>query len=103
VNAKLFLRYGRKVSEMKVEPEGALEIRDGGINAKGWKEYDIREENGEGTSYCHLQDGLTQTVSYKVIEPESEVVTSYGNFLTTEQWFDEKNDPFGRCPFGYHL
>jgi len=99
VDAKLFLRYGRKVSEMKVEPEGALEIRDGGINAKGWKEYDIRGRKwGRARLTVTYEDGLTQTVSYKVIEPESEVVTSYGNFLTTEQWFDEKNDPFGRAP-----
>jgi len=99
VNAKLFLRYGRKVSEMKVEPEGALEIRDGGINAKGWKEYDIRGRKwGRARLTVTYEDGLTQTVSYKVIEPESEVVTSYGNFLTTEQWFDEENDPFGRAP-----
>jgi hypothetical protein len=26
------------------------------------------------------------------------VVASYGKFLTTEQWFDDPNDPFNRAP-----
>ncbi|MDM8001830.1 MAG: DUF5695 domain-containing protein [Bacteroidota bacterium] len=99
VNAKLFLRYGKAVRDMKVEPEGALEINDMGINAKGWKSYDLKGKKwGRARLTVTYEDGLIQTVNYKVIEPESEVVASYGNFLTTEQWFDEENDPFGRAP-----
>ena len=99
VNAKLFLKYGKGVKEIKSEPAGALEIKDAGTNSRGWREYDLKGLKwGRARLTVTYEDGLTQTVNYKVIEPESKVVAAYGNFLTTEQWFDEKNDPFGRAP-----
>lgn len=99
VNGKLFLRYGQAVKDIKAEPAGALEIRDAGINSKGWRVYDLKGTKwGRARLTVTYEDGLTQTVNYKVIEQESEVVASYGKFLTTEQWFDDANDPFGRAP-----
>lgn len=99
VKAKLFLRYGMAVREIKSEPAGALEIRDAGTNGKGWRAYDLTGKKwGRARLTVTYDDGLTQTINYKVIEPESKVVTAYGNFLTTEQWFDDENDPFGRAP-----
>ena len=99
VNAKLFIRYGKAVKAMKVEPEGALDIRDAGANAKGWHQYEISGKSwGRARLTITYEDGLEQTVNYKIIEPESRVVASYGNFLTTEQWFNDGNDPFGRAP-----
>jgi len=99
VKAKLFLRYGMAVREIKSEPAGALEIRDAGTNRKGWRVYDLTGKKwGRARLTVTYDDGLTQTINYKVIEPESKVVTAYGNFLTTEQWFDDENDPFGRAP-----
>lgn len=99
VTAKLFIRYGKIVTAMKVEPEGALGIKDAGINARGWHQYDINGRLwGRARLTVTYEDGLTQTVNYKVIEPESMTVASYGNFLTTEQWFGDETDPFGRAP-----
>ncbi len=99
VKAKLFLRYDKAVREIKSEPAGALEIRDAGTNRKGWRVYDLTGKKwGRARLTVTYDDGLTQTINYKVIEPESKVVTAYGNFLTTEQWFDDENDPFGRAP-----
>jgi len=84
---------------MKVEPAGALDIKDAGTNAKGWRQYDVNGETwGRARLTITYDDGLEQTVNYKIIEPESQVVASYGNFLTTEQWFNDENDPFGRAP-----
>ena len=99
VNAKLFIRYDKPVKTMKVEPAGALDIKDAGTNAKGWRQYDVNGETwGRARLTITYDDGLEQTVNYKIIEPESQVVASYGNFLTTEQWFNDENDPFGRAP-----
>ncbi len=99
VDAKLFLKYGKEVKSMTVEPEGAIEIKDAGINGRGWKEYELKGKTwGRARLTVIYQDGLRQSISYKVIEPESEVIKSYGNFLTTEQWFDDENDPFRRAP-----
>lgn len=44
------------------------------------------------------EDGLQQTINYKVIKAEKDVVADFGHFSTTAQWFDEKNDPFHRNP-----
>lgn len=33
------------------------------------------------------EDGLQQTINYKVIKSETNVVADFGNFLTTAQWF----------------
>jgi len=99
VRAKLFIRYGKAVKEMKVEPRDAMEIKNAGINSKGWNVYDIRGMKwGRARLTVTYDDGLVQTINYKVIDPESKVVDAYGNFLTTEQWFDDENDPFGRAP-----
>ena len=99
VNAKLFLRYGTEEKELKVEPAGALDIRDAGITARGWRQYEVNGRKwGRARLTITYRDGLEQTVNYKIIEPESSVVAAYGNFLTTEQWFDEGDDPFGRAP-----
>jgi hypothetical protein len=43
-------------------------------------------------------DGIDQTIHYKVIKPEAEVVADLGRFLTTEQWYEDPDDPFGRSP-----
>jgi hypothetical protein len=43
-------------------------------------------------------DGLEQTIHYRVIKPASAVVADLGRFLTTEQWFEDPDDPFGRSP-----
>ena len=44
------------------------------------------------------QDGARQTIHYKVIKPAAEVVDDIGRFLTTEQWFEQPDDPFERSP-----
>jgi hypothetical protein len=99
VNAKLFLKYGMAVTGMTVEPAGAMEVTGAGTNSKGWKVYDLKGRKwGRARLTITYEDGLTQCISYKVIEPEGEVVASYGKFLTTEQWFDVGDDPFGRAP-----
>ena len=99
VNAKLFLKYNSAVKSMTVEPEDALGINDGEATANGWKTLEIKGKIwGRARLTINYEDGLSQTINYKVISPEKEVIASYGKFLTTEQWFDDKNDPFGRAP-----
>ncbi len=99
VNAKLFLKYDKAVRTLNVEPAGAFEIHDAGTNDHGWKVYDLKGSIwGRARLTVEYEDGLSQTISYKIISPEKEVIASYGKFLTNEQWFDDKNDPFGRAP-----
>jgi len=100
VNGRLFINYKNKVRTMKVEPVGALDIRSSSEQARnGWKGYDIKGKKcGRARLTIQYEDGLVQTVNYKVIKPEKEAVADYGKFVTTKQWFEKKDDPFGRSP-----
>ncbi len=99
VNAELFLNYEKKVKKFQVEPEGGLEISKNGSTPHGWQEYVVKGlQWGRARLTVTYADGLEQTINYKVIKPEEQVVADNGRFLTTEQWFEQKNDPFNRTP-----
>ncbi len=98
VEAKLFLKHNKGIAYMEIEPKGALKIEKS--EDKGdYKSYNVKGINwGRARLTINYDDGLKQTIQYKVIKPETEVVADFGNFLTTEQWFDKEGDPFNRNP-----
>ena len=99
VNAKLFLRYGQKVKSLDVEPKGALELSESGKTQSGWIEYTVKGKiGGRARLTIMYADGIQQTVNYKIIKPESQVVADNGKFLTTKQWYENPNDLFHRSP-----
>ncbi|MGE4585916.1 MAG: DUF5695 domain-containing protein [Mangrovibacterium sp.] len=99
VKGHLFLKYSEKVSSMRVEPEGALEITSSGKTKNGWLNYTIQGIKwGRARLQIIYGDSLQQTVNYKIIKPESQVVADNGNFLTTRQWFEKSGDLFHRSP-----
>ena len=98
VEAKLFIKYLKKIKSISVEPENSLNVLEiKPIN--GWKTYVIKGQKwGRSRLTVVYEDDVRQTINYKVISTETEVVASYGKFSTNEQWFDDKNDPFNRAP-----
>lgn len=99
VNAKLFINYPKKIRSIRVEPENALTVSASGITKNGWKSYTLKGNTwGRARMSVTYDDGLEQTINYKVINPESEVIASYGHFLTTKQWFDQTDPVFKRSP-----
>ncbi len=97
--AKLFLNYSRNVKSMKMEPEGSLKIEKRATTKNGWKNYQVQGLKwGRSRLTVEYDDGLIQTINYKVIKSQSKVLAGLGSFLTTKQWFDKKNDPFDRNP-----
>ena len=99
VKSQLFLKYNSPVSTMEVDPKGALSIKDKGLTNSGYGHYEIQGQNwGRVRLLITYKNGLTQSINYKVIKPEKEVVSDLGNFLTTKQWFDTPGDPFHRNP-----
>ncbi|RFZ86124.1 hypothetical protein DYU05_10095 [Mucilaginibacter terrenus] len=97
--AKLFLNYVKKVKSMQVEPAGALIVTPTTAANAAYQAYLISSKQwGRARLTVTYADGLSQTINYKVIKPEAELVKDYGHFLTTKQWFDKKDDPFGRAP-----
>ncbi len=99
VNARLFLKYNREVKQVTVEPAGALEVFETGKTKNGWVEYSIKGKSwGRVRLTIMYADGLKQTINYKIIKPESQVVADNGKFLTTNQWYGNPNDLFHRSP-----
>ncbi len=99
VPAKLFLQYTRDVKNVAVYPTNALDIQPGKQTPNGWEAYEITGKQwGRARLTITYTDGLKQTVSYKVIKPESEAVADLGHFLATEQWYEDDSDLFNRSP-----
>ncbi|HEU5366020.1 MAG TPA: DUF5695 domain-containing protein, partial [Hanamia sp.] len=100
VNAKLFLKYKSNVRSITAQPKGSLVVKKSGLSANdGWKSYEIKGRSwGRSRLTITYQNGLVQTIQYKVIKPESNTVADLGNFLTTKQWFEKDDDPFHRSP-----
>ncbi len=99
VDGKLFLSSQSKVKSIQSEPLYALEVEKESKTPNGWLNYSVKGKTwGRARLTIHYEDGSVQTINYKVIKPESEVIADNGHFLTTEQWFDAKQDVFHRAP-----
>ncbi|MGN7514552.1 MAG: DUF5695 domain-containing protein [Allomuricauda sp.] len=97
VEGQLFVDYKNDIASIKIEPKGALKVKEEGTTASGKKKYLVQGEKwGRARLTITYNDGVEQTINYKIIKPETDVIKDFGHFLTTEQWFDDPNDPFGR-------
>lgn len=99
VDAALFLKYGKPVEKIAVEPAGAIDVTAAGATEHGWLRYAVRGKTwGRARLTVTYADGTVETVHYRVMKPASEAVDDLGRFLFTKQWFDDKSDPFHRAP-----
>lgn len=99
VSAQLLIEHQSAIKSLTVEPKGALEIKADGSTPSGMKKYRVQGKRwGRARLTLTYADGKVQTIHYKVIKPETEVIDDFGHFLTTAQWFDREGDPFGRSP-----
>lgn len=99
IKSQLFLNYKSNVNSFTIEPKESIQINENGTTNKGLKKYTVHGKKwGRSRLTITYDDGVKQTINYKVIKSETDVVKDFGHFLTTEQWFDEPNDPFGRNP-----
>lgn len=95
---KLFLTYPTKVASIVVFPKDAITVKATGKSGK-WESYELNGEKwGRARVSIQYQDGSLQTIHYKIIKSQEEVVKDLGNFLTTKQWYEDKDDPFKRAP-----
>ncbi|HEU5403378.1 MAG TPA: DUF5695 domain-containing protein, partial [Terriglobales bacterium] len=99
LDARLFLKYGKPIVSMTVEPAGAITIQKNPPSPGGWTAYTLRGKTwGRARLSITYADGLLQTIAYNVIKPEAQAVADLGNFLTSQQWFTDTSDPFHRAP-----
>jgi hypothetical protein len=97
IPAKLFLNYHSKVVRTEVFPAGSLTINVASKGKGAWKSYDVIGNTwGRSRLSITYANGITQTVHYKVIQPEDKLLSSFGKFLTNEQWYKNDADPFKR-------
>jgi hypothetical protein len=99
LQAKLFLSYFAGVSSLSVEPTGAITITENGATAGGWKAYTLQGSTwGRSRLTVTYADGTVQTIHYYVTKSAAEAVSDLGSFLTTQAWFVDPDDYFGRSP-----
>jgi hypothetical protein len=96
---RLFLKSVSEIRSLEVEPSGALTLTRGETTPGGWQAFDVRGQVwGRARVTVRYADGSGQTIHYKVIKPQAEVVSDMGRLLTTEAWYENPDDPFGRSP-----
>ncbi len=97
--AQLFIDYNSDVASIDIEPKGTLKIKENGATEKGAKKYTVEGKKwGRSRVTITYTNGLKQTINYKIIKSETEVIKDFGHFLTTEQWFDQPDPIFKRNP-----
>ncbi|QDH79886.1 hypothetical protein FKX85_12930 [Echinicola soli] len=99
VEGKLFLKYTKEIASIDVFPEGALSLEKHLAKDDSWDAFMVKGEKwGRARLTVEYKDGTVQTVQYKVIKTESDVLDDMGSFLTHQQWYDDEDDLFGRSP-----
>lgn len=97
VDAKLFLNYSEEVENISITPKNALKLVKIGQKMGGFTEFSVNGNMwGRARMDITYKDGLKQSINYKVIKPETEVVNDFGQFLFNAQWFDQPDFIFGR-------
>jgi hypothetical protein len=101
--ASLFLKTPSKVAKIESFPEGALTATSE-KSGTGWARYQGKASGwGQARLTVTYADGQKQTVSYYITKPLEQVMADIGQFTTTNQWFEGRDDegrgdPFHRSP-----
>lgn len=99
VKGSLYLNYPEKIKAISIEPRGSLTVTANGQTKSGWKSYTLNGiQWGRARLTVTYADGVQQSIHYKVIKPEAEVVADNGRFLMDKQWYENDSDRFGRSP-----
>jgi hypothetical protein len=98
LDATLFLHTPQQVASIASEPANALVATPAG-DSKGWLRYTVQGRHwGPARLSITYADHSVQTISYFITKPLEQAMADLGRFSTTEQWFDDRNDPFKRAP-----
>ncbi len=122
LDAQLFVSARSPIVSIQVEPAGALSVsqdthfvnlgsqnapgdtstsagKRSGMNQASYVKFSVRgKEWGRARMTIEYADGLRQSIHYKVIKSQQEVLKDVGAFLFNEQWFEQPDDAFGRSP-----
>ncbi|KAK8073894.1 hypothetical protein PG994_004793 [Apiospora phragmitis] len=95
-SAMLYLQSTSEVQSVTVSPSEALAV----TNQSAGRYSVTPGGSAWGRARLEIQygDGKLQTVHYYITKRGTEAVGDLGHFSTTEQWFNDTSDPFGRAP-----
>ncbi|KAI8166456.1 hypothetical protein K4K49_005914 [Colletotrichum sp. SAR 10_70] len=94
--ATLHLQTGLGINSLFTSPPDALQVIDRGNNT-----YTVQPSSstwGRVRLNVDYDNNTTQTIHYYITKSAAETVSDLGTFLTTEHWFVDDSDPFGRSP-----
>ncbi|KAH9887483.1 hypothetical protein F4778DRAFT_429273 [Xylariomycetidae sp. FL2044] len=94
--SQLFLQAPASVRSMVSEPEGSLVVEE--LSPGSYSVTPSSSAWGRTRLTVEYADDKIQTIHYYVTKPGADVLADLGSFLTTEQWFNDTSDPFGRAP-----
>ncbi|KAK8040411.1 hypothetical protein PG991_000199 [Apiospora marii] len=95
-SADLYLQSTAEVKTVTVSPSGSL-----AVTQQSAGKYSVTPTSpawGRARLEIQYADGKLQTVHYYLTKRGTEAVADLGRFSTTEQWFNDTTDPFGRAP-----
>ncbi|ANI90670.1 hypothetical protein A9P82_07180 [Arachidicoccus ginsenosidimutans] len=99
VDANLFLKYDSKIASVEIYPSDVMSVSKEGTLKNGWEKLSVKgKKYGRARLLVKYENGLIQTIQYKVIESESQTIHNYGKFISTNQWFDKPDSLFHRSP-----
>lgn len=99
VEGRFFLKPHTEIESITVTPKAALSFKKEKKLENGYTEYSVLPKKwGRARITIVYKDAKRQSIHYKVIKSEQEVISDMGQFLTHEQWFNIKDDPFHRAP-----
>ena len=101
LEAKLFINSTKEVKAMIPYPAGSLHVASSGSYGDTWQGYTISSDPsafGRVRLDITYADGSVQAVHYWIAHSSPTALSQFGDFLTTEQWFTNSSDPFGRAP-----
>lgn len=99
LDAQLFINATQTITSILVEPSSALKLTPCGRYDKTWTGFHVEagpNAFGRVRMILTYDDNTTQAVHYWVAHSSPSAISELGRFLTTEQWYTNTSDPFGR-------
>ncbi|KAI0010920.1 hypothetical protein F4779DRAFT_575975 [Xylariaceae sp. FL0662B] len=93
--SQLFLQADSDVKSIASEPVDFLTVEE--LSPGSYSITPSATAWGRARLVIEYDDGKTQSVHYHITKAGTEVIGDLGRFLTTEQWFNDTSDPFGRA------
>ncbi|KAI4861919.1 hypothetical protein F4820DRAFT_451460 [Hypoxylon rubiginosum] len=94
--SQLFLQADSDVASMTSEPVASLAVAE--LSETSYSITPASTFWGRAKLTVNYADGKIQTIHYYVTKPAADTLGDLGRFLTTEQWYNDTSDPFGRAP-----